>query len=98
MREEDVVQTKRYRFMLHKVYFEKGNTIASVFRYVFLGLFLVDFSTGLISTMVYGVLCWLMGKFWFSKKYGISLAEIEAEIGNQFNKFQQEMREKVVKK
>jgi len=91
---DQLIVTKRYRALLQKRYFEKGNALMSVAKYIFLSVFLVDVSLGVLSTLAYIVLCWIIGRLWFQRwADGVSLEEVENEITNQFNRFQQEIRQ-----
>lgn len=78
----------KYRLMLHKSYFDKGNSMLSVIKYAFAAIFLLDYGTGIISLMFYGVLAYTIGRVFY--KYGWLTAEIE--VGNRYNRFVKEMR------
>lgn len=92
MNEDQIIHSRRYRFLLQKTYFERGNSLMSVLKYVFLVPLLSSYEEGLLSILAYGLVAWILGRLWYSRKFGTSLQEIESEIGNQFNKFQQELR------
>ncbi len=89
-----MVRTRLYRLLIQKAYFEKGMSEISVFRYALLGGYLFGFWEGLAITLGTGVACWALGRIIYKK--GIIL--LEGEIGNQFNRFQIELREKNKKK
>lgn len=89
-----MVQTRLYRLFLQKAYFEKGMSEISVLRYAVLGGYLFGFWEGVAFTLATMAGCWVLGRFMYKK--GIVL--VEAEIGNQFNRFTLEMRERVKKR
>lgn len=106
MRTEDIIHSRRYRLFLQKMYFEKGNSMMSIAKYIFVAplanvITTGSYTEGIVSIVLYGVLAWIIGRVMYQRvktkgENKISLTEIEAEIGNQFNKFQQEMREQII--
>ena len=88
-----ITSSKRYKILIQKAYFEKGNSLFSIAKYAFIAPFLSSMNEGLMSLLAYMIISWLVGMFWYSRRFGLSLQEIESEVGNQFNRFQQEMRE-----
>ena len=93
--EEGILSSWRYRFLLHKRFFGQGSALLSEWKiqYLILGGILVDPQWGWLSIVGFGVLSYCIGKLWYRRIRGVSLTEIESEVGNQFNKFQQEMRQ-----
>ena len=86
---EDLVQTKLYRFLLQVKYTEFGINKMSYLRYSVFGVLLADLQWGTIYMAIFGFFGYLIGRFWYRR----GLIYLDAEIGNQFNKFQQELRE-----
>lgn len=91
---DDIIKTRRYRISLHLRYFEHGYGKLGMLKYIFAALFLVDYSSGLAAILFYGLLSYLIGRLLYHRFHGISMTEIEAEINNRYNKFQEEMRKK----
>ena len=97
-----VTGSKRYRIILQYHYFSRGKGLLAELKYVFLSPYLLTFtdfpggiSSGTISLAAFCMLTWVIGRAWFQRPGGkLSLVEIEAEVGNQFNLFQQELRRK----
>ena len=77
---------------MHKAYFDKGSGMMSVIKYAFVATFLDSYVSGIIGTLAYLVVAYTLGRLWFKKFSGTTMIEVEHEIGNRFNKFQQEMR------
>ena len=84
---------KFYKFCKLKAYFEKGYSLTSYIKWVIaiFGITTQAIVTTLIGMLVYGVSCFFIGWAWY--KYDFVLAE--AEVSNQFNLFQREMRKKL---
>jgi len=88
-----------YRFCLFKGFFDKGYGLLSFPKYilVLLGAGEVLRTRGenpefiVLAGFCFGLLCILIGAIWY--KTGLVLSE--AEVGNRFNLFQREMREKI---
>lgn len=95
LKEEGILGSWRYRVLLHKAFFGRGSALISEFKlhYLILPAALSGAKAGLIGIVIFGVASYIVGRLWFSRIKGASLTEIEAEVGNQFNKFQQEMRQ-----
>ena len=83
---------KGYRFLLAKAYFDKGFALLNYFKYALaLVLVKIDLTTGFIVGAIYAVVCYIIGRLW----YKAHLIDTELEIGNIFNPFQREVREKL---
>ena len=95
LKEEGILNSWRYRVLLHKAFFGKGQSILSEFKvqYLIVALAIVDIASSILGILIFGIGSYVIGRLWYSRIRGASLTEIEAEVGNQFNKFQQEMRE-----
>ena len=84
----------KYKLLLHKSYFDKGWSFASVGRYALVLTGLAEgFSTGsmkltLIIAAIYGFCCYIFGIFFY--KYNWIRAE--HEVANRFNLIMQEIR------
>lgn len=91
-----ILNSKRYKAQLHYTFFCTGQGHLSGFRlqYIILGVIIASgIGEGLISIIIYGICSYLLGRLWYKRIKGVSQVEIQAEVANQFNKFQQEMRE-----
>ncbi len=90
---KQVQRTFKYKLALHKRYFDMGYGITSYIKYLiaFFGLASNDVKTTLGIAVIYAIFCYLFGMF----LYKIGYAEAEAEVDNQYNLFQKEMREKL---
>jgi len=87
---------KFFKFCLLKAYFEKGYGLTSYIKYMIaiFGLTTQEVASTIIAAFFYGIACFFIGWLWY--KYGFVLAE--AEVNNQFNLFQREMRSKLKSK
>jgi len=88
----------KYRIMLHKSYFDTGLGITNYFKYfiVLVGLASIELEwlkpgIAFLLAFLWGIACYLIGRWWY--KYGWIYAQ--AEVGNQFNLFQKEVRKKL---
>ena len=81
---------KGYKFVLLKAYFDKGYGVTSYLKYLiaFFGLASRDVTTTLAIAFIYGIACFVLGWWWYKNGYALA----EAEVGNRFNLFVQEMR------
>lgn len=82
-----------WKFLLHKTYFDKGTSITNYLKYPIGLITLASLSVkvAIISAVLYAVFCYIVGRLWYYYK----LVETENEIGNYFNPFQREVREKL---
>lgn len=87
----------QYKLMLWKKYIDRGRGITSYANEIFLILGTWQIATYkspmwiIIMILAYGVMCFIVGWFWFKYKWEI----YEKEVENQFNFFQQELRAKL---
>ena len=83
---------KGYTLALHKRYFDQGYSFTHYIKYMiaFFGLASQDISATLWIGVGYAVSCYLIGMF----LYKVGFMEATAEVDNQYNLFQKEMREK----
>lgn len=86
--------TKRfkYRFVLHKRYFDLGLALTSYVKYLiaFFGLATRDLKTTFMIAFIYAIACYFLGMIWIV----FGFYEEEIEVNNQFNKFVKEFRKK----
>lgn len=86
------VSESQYKFCLIKSYFDKGYGLTHYF-FKLIAIFGLT-SNNIPATMwmvgIYTLMCFVIGYSWY--KSGFIYAE--AEVGNRFNMFQQEMRSK----
>ena len=87
---------KYYTFCLWKAYFDKGYSLSSYPKWVFAitALKLSNVKLVILLGLIYTLGCFVIGWAWY--KYDVILAE--AEVGNQYNLFQKEMRAKLKSK
>jgi hypothetical protein len=81
--------------MMWKSYFDKGYGVTSYFKYLigFYALASMKVTLTMIIGVIYGIVCFILGYWWY--KYDWIIAEIE--IGNKYNLFVQEVRKKLKK-
>ena len=96
MNEEErrkLLKSKKYKFMLAKAYFEKGNAVISYLKWLiaFYGITTYDFIYTILFAMAYVILSFVVGLIWYKKK----LIVAEIEVGNQFNLFAKEVRSEI---
>ena len=84
---------KGYKVALHKAYFDQGYGFTTYGKYMiaFFGLASRDVNSTLLIGVAYGIFCYLFGMF----LYKVGYVEAAAEVGNQYNKFQKEVRKKL---
>lgn len=87
---------KGYKFCLHKAYLDKGMALTNYVKYiiVILGVGEAVSSNSVNKTLffafLYAIGCYFIGWKWFNSTY----VEAEMEVGNQFNPFVKEVRER----
>lgn len=90
------LETKFYKILLWKAYFDKGFSLLSYLKYILVivgfGAVFQGVSLWIILEVgfAYAIICLLLGRLWF----GLKLINIEIEINNKVNPFVQEMRER----
>ena len=87
----ELIQTYWYRIFVLEAYINAGMNKLGILRYSVFGFFMADFQGGFIYMVVYAFASYIIGRTMYKK----GLIYIQAEVGNQFNKFQQELRQKV---
>ena len=93
----NIQETKTYRFVLWKSYFDKGYSWLSFPKYIFLlilgGNTLASKGNNILTLLIAGfsffVVCFILGRVLFLKRF----TEAEFEVGNVFNPFVKEMRD-----
>lgn len=83
----------KFRLLMWKRYFDQGLSTTSYLKYLvaFFGASSKNVGATMIVSVVFGIACFVIGWWWY--RYG--LIEIDTEIGNRFNYFVKEMREKI---
>lgn len=83
----------KYRLMLHKAYFDKGQGLLYYVRYMILlfGLTSRNLILTFIIAFVYAVVGYILG--WAYFHYGWVVTE--QEVSNRYNKFVKEVRRKI---
>ena len=87
------VNRYKYKFCLHKGYFEKGYALS---HYIFKLIAVVGLTSNQITSTIYAIivytlLCYLGGCLWY--RWGFIVAE--QEVSNKFNLFVREMRKQL---
>ena len=82
-----------FRPLIAKAYFDKGYGLTHYFFKLVAVFGLTTQLTEATFTVLflYSVGCYVLGRYWYNSK----LIETEVEIGNIFNPFVREMREKI---
>ena len=83
----------KYRILLHKQYFSKGEDLISYGKWfiLYFGASTMDFNLTIILGVIYGLISYVMGRIWYSRGF----AEADTEVNNRFNLFVKEMRKKL---
>ena len=86
------VKMRGYRIALHKAYFDQGYGFTSLAKYILAGMGLAIKDPMIIFWigLSYAFFCYLFGMI----LYKIGYVEAVAEVSNQYNLFQKEMRAK----
>lgn len=89
------ISIAKFRFLMLKRYFEQGYNITGYIKYVIalFGISSLNVSTTMALGFGYAIFCFAVGYWWY--RYGF--IEIDTEIGNRFNYFVNEMRDKIKK-
>lgn len=95
MKMETNVFDFQYRLCLLKAFYDKGYNLTKPII-LLIGLFGLS-SNNIKNTMIMGVtyiiFAFILGWFWFRSKFVLA----EAEVGNRYNLFQREVRNKIKK-
>jgi len=83
----------KYQICLLKSYFDKGLGLTNYVKYfiAFFAMASLDVKLTLYLGIIYAILCFFLGWWWFNSNF----IEAENEIGNKYNLFVKEMREKI---
>lgn len=88
----------RFRLFKWRTYVLKGDSLFSVVKYVFLIPGLESYEKLVMSLCGYFLICWTLGRAMYQKgPDGLSLVEIEAEMGNRYNALSKQLRERLIK-
>lgn len=85
---------KAFKLLLWKAYFDKGLGLTYYFKYLiaFGGIFkFIDGKTAIFTGIIYLFSCFILGWLW----YNFGLIDVENEVGNIYNPFQREVRQKL---
>lgn len=87
------VSRLKFKLLLYKRYFEQGYSITGYIKYVIalFGLSSLNVGVTMAFGVLYAVACFAIGYWWY--RYG--LIDVDTEIGNRFNYFVREMRDKI---
>lgn len=80
---------------LYKAYFDKGLQLTSYAKYLiaFFALASLNVNLTLIIGFIYAVLCLILGFYWYKSDF----IKAEIEVGNRYNLFVNEVRQKLKK-
>lgn len=83
----------KFRLLMWRRYFEQGLSITSYLKYMvaFFGVSSQDVRATMFLGIGYAIGCFALGYWWY--RYG--WIDMDTEIGNRFNLFVKEMREKI---
>ena len=85
---DELVRVWWYRLFVLEAYVNAGNAKLGILRYSVFGAFMADFQGGIVYMAAYALAAYIIGRTMYKK----GLIYIQAEVGNQFNRFQQELR------
>lgn len=91
------LNTKTYKLLLWKAYFDKGWGLSNYFKYfiAFAGIFnFIDGVTAVYIGFAYIIFCFIFGWLWYRRGF----IDTENEIQNHFNPFQREIRHYIKKR
>lgn len=96
MKNKNITETKKYKFVLLKRYFDTGYAITTYVKWfiAFFGLASQELIITLVIGLIYGLSCFVIGWLWFKYRYFL----VEQEVSNQHNLFVKEMRKTYVHK
>ena len=82
-----------YKIALFKAWFEKGANLLTYPRYLIYMFLLTtkNMKTMIILGTIYGISCFILGYL----AYNTGFATAEMEVGNQYNLFQKQLRNKL---
>ncbi len=83
-----LLHSRWFRLFVLEAYMNAGFAKMGILRYSVFGAFMADFQGGFVYMVAYAVAAYMIGR-WMYKK---GLIFIQAEVGNQFNRFQKELR------
>lgn len=89
LKSEELVKSRWYRIFVLEAYMNAGMAKLGILRYSVFGAFMADLSGGFWYMVIYALAAYVIGRTMYKK----GLIFIQAEVGNRFNKFQQELRE-----
>ena len=92
MTNQMIRETKTYKAILWKAYFDKGFGLTNQFKYliVLFGWATADVGMTLLIGILWFIACLIIGRLWFKFK----LIDAEHEVQNVVNPFVNEMRSK----
>ena len=84
---------KYYKLMLCKSYVDMGWGLSTYGKYIIalVGLSTLNIKLTLLLASTHMLLCFILGWAWY--EYGFFIAQ--AEVGNRYNLFQKQLREKL---
>lgn len=84
------------KFVITKTYFDKGWGISSYMKYAIalFGISSLNVKYTLLLGLVYGVMCYFMGRIWLNRGF----ESIEQEVYNRVNPFVSDVRKHINRK
>ena len=83
----------KWIILMLKRFFDTGYSLTNYIKYVIalFGLSSLNISKTMVLAFVYALFCFIIGYIWHRYRF----ADVEAEIGNQFNPFIGEVRKSI---
>jgi hypothetical protein len=94
MRKQFLKFETKYKICLWKIYFETGYSITNYLKYPLLLFGIlneISITTAIWGAVIYGIICFIIGYFWFKSDF----AKASSEVGNRYNKLAIEIRKGV---
>lgn len=87
------VSNLKWVILMFKRFFDTGYSLTNYIKYIIalFGLSSLNVSKTMFLAVLYALLCFIIGYIWHRYRF----ADVEAEIGNQFNPFTKEMRKSI---
>ena len=80
----------KVKLLLHKRYFDQGMGLLNYAKYIvlFFGFASANVRSTMILALIWGVLCYILGRYYYRKKW----MDADMEISNRVNPFVDQMR------
>jgi len=91
MTEEEILNSRAYWLLFRLRYLDYGVAKFSYLRYTVFGSFILGGEIGIIYSVIFGILAYILG--WYAYMKGLPV--VEAEMGNQFNLLSKQLRKNI---